>query len=76
MCIRDRFFINLKDNASLDAMQFAPFAKVIDGMAVVDKITPKFGQKPDQGRIQAEGNVYLKKEFDGLDFIKEAKLLK
>ena len=46
-------------------MDFSPFAQVVDGMDVVDRIF-KIGEKPDQGRIQAEGNKYLKKEFPRL----------
>jgi peptidylprolyl isomerase len=33
-----QFYINLKDNSFLDKQKFSPFAKVIDGMDVVDKI--------------------------------------
>ena len=46
-------------------MDFSPFAQVVEGMDVVDRIF-KIGEKPDQGRIQAEGNKYLKKEFPRL----------
>lgn len=33
-----QFYINLKDNTFLDKQKFSSFAKVIDGMDVVDKI--------------------------------------
>jgi hypothetical protein len=36
-------------------MDFSPFAQVVSGMDVVDRIY-QIGEKPDQGRIQAEGN--------------------
>ena len=55
-------------------MDFSPFAKVIEGMDVVDRIF-KIGEKPDQGRIQAEGNKYLKKDFPRLTWIKSATLV-
>ena len=41
-------------------------------MEVVDKIYNMYGEKPSQGRIQAEGNAYLTKEFPKLDYIKKA----
>ena len=69
-----QMFINFKDNANLDGMGFSPFAKVVEGMEVVDRIF-KIGEKPEQGRIQAEGNKYLKRSFPRLTFIKSAKLV-
>jgi cyclophilin family peptidyl-prolyl cis-trans isomerase len=33
-----QFYINLKDNSFLDKQKFSAFAKVVDGMDVVDKI--------------------------------------
>src|SRR5262245_60911668 len=71
-------FINFGDNASLDKDGFAPFGKVTSGMEVVDKIYkgygegPPRGKGPEQGRIQAEGNAYLTKDFPKLDYIKKA----
>ncbi len=75
-------FINYVDaNTRLDGMGFPPFAKVIEGMNVVDSLYKGYGEGapngkgPDQGRMQAEGNDYLKKEFDKLDWIKETKII-
>lgn len=76
-----QLFINFGDNAGLDAQGFAPFGKVIEGMDVVDKINgeygdgPPGGSGPDQGRVQMEGNAYLKKDFPNLDYIKSATLI-
>ncbi len=76
-----QFFINLADNANLDSMGFSPFGKVIEGMDVVDKINGEYGEGaprgrgPDQGRVQEEGNKYLKAEFPRLDYIKSATVL-
>jgi len=76
-----QLFINFGDNKRLDEMGFAPFGKVIEGMDVVDKIYGEYGEGfprgrgPDQGRIQKEGNAYLKKDFPNMDYIKSAKIL-
>lgn len=67
-----QLFINFADNARLDKMGFAPFGKVVGGMEVVDAINPEYREQPNQGRIQAEGNAYLQREFPRLDFIQKA----
>jgi peptidyl-prolyl cis-trans isomerase A (cyclophilin A) len=54
---------------------------VTDGMDVVDKINSEYGEGapggrgPDQGRVQMEGNAYLKKDFPNLDYIKSATIV-
>jgi peptidyl-prolyl cis-trans isomerase A (cyclophilin A) len=71
-------FVNFGDNARLDAMGFAPFGQVSSGMDVVDQLYSAYGEGapsgrgPNQGRIQAEGNAYLTKEFPNLDFVRKA----
>ena len=76
-----QLFINFGDNTSLDSQGFAPFGKVVDGMSVVDKINGEYGDGapyghgPDQGRIQMEGNAYLKKDFPHLDYIKSVTVI-
>ena len=76
-----QLFINFGNNTFLDGQGFSPFGKVIEGMDVVDKINSEYGDGPpggtgpDQGRIQMEGNAYLKKDFPNLDYIKSATIL-
>jgi len=68
-------FVNLGDNTRLDAMGFAAFAEVTAGMDVVLALSSAHGQKPDQSKIQREGNAYLDREFPGLDSITRAEVL-
>jgi peptidyl-prolyl cis-trans isomerase A (cyclophilin A) len=71
-----QLFINLGDNARLDAMGFAPFAKVTEGMDVVDKLYGGYGEtlKSLQGRVAEEGNAFLEKNYPELDGIKRASI--
>lgn len=67
-------FINFKDNPSLDKQGFAPFGRVIEGMDIVDQIYAGYGGDPDQGQIQKKANIYLRKEFPKLSYIRRARL--
>lgn len=67
-----QLFINFKDNSRLDGLGFAPFAEVVEGMDVVDKINSQYGENPQQPSIEAKGNEYLKARFPKLDYIKKA----
>lgn len=69
-----QLFINLADNARLDGMGFAPFGRVVEGMAVVDSLYSDYGETPDQHMIQTLGNSYLQRNFPKLDYIKTAKV--
>ena len=75
-----QLFINYIDNSRLDQMGFAPFGEVVEGMEVVDALYSDYGEGaprgkgPDQGRIQAKGDVYLA-EFPELDRIVRASIL-
>jgi peptidyl-prolyl cis-trans isomerase A (cyclophilin A) len=76
-----QLFINFGDNVNLDGMGFSPFGKVVEGMDIVDKINGEYGEGapggngPNQGRVQMEGNAYLKKDFPNLDYIKSASIV-
>lgn len=77
-----QMFINLVDNTNLDGMDFAPFARVTTGMEdVVDQLYSGYGEGapsgkgPDQGRIQSEGNKYLKRQFPKMTFIESVRRL-
>lgn len=75
-------FINLADHRSFDAEGFAPFGKVIEGMAVVDGIYAGYGESAGggmraghQNRLFAEGNVWLRRDFPRLDWIERATIM-
>ena len=76
-----QIFINYSSNSNLDAMGFAPFGKVVEGMDVADSLHngygdgPPRGRGPDQIRIRKEGNALLKRDFPKLDYIKTAEIL-
>ena len=76
-----QLFINFKNNVSLDAQGFAPFGRVVEGLSVVDSLYSGYGEGaprgmgPDQGRVQGEGNAYLRGSFPRLDFVKTARVV-
>jgi len=77
----NQFFVNLADNARLDAQGFAPIGRVIGGMDTIDRLhagygeMPPRGQGPDQRRLMLEGEAYLAAEFPLLDRILRARLI-
>ncbi|MGB6941476.1 MAG: peptidylprolyl isomerase [Bryobacteraceae bacterium] len=74
-------FINLADNKALDDQGFVPFAKVVQGMDVVDQFYSGYGEmRPEgkyiePGRVEGEANEYLTQRFPKLDFILHTQLL-
>ena len=71
-------FINLADNKALDDQGFVPFAKVVQGMDVVDRFYAGYGEMRPEGkyidptRVEGEANEYLTQRFPKLDFILHA----
>lgn len=76
-----QLFFNLVDNVTLDRMRFAPIARVVEGMEVVDSLYSGYGEGapsgsgPSQQLIEAQGNAYLREQFPKLDYIKRAELI-
>ncbi len=70
-----QLFINLRSNARLDALGFAPVGEVLRGIDAVDAIYTGYGDggppgsSPDQARLGREGEAYLAAEFPRLDRI-------
>ena len=67
-------FVNYADNsASLDGRGFAPFGRVVEGMAVVESFNAEYERDaPDQDLIAAQGDRYLSTAFPRLDRILKA----
>ena len=74
-------FINLADNKALDDQGFVPFAKVVQGMDVVDQFYSGYGEMRPEGkyiepsRVEGEANEYLTQRFPKLDFILHTQFL-
>jgi peptidyl-prolyl cis-trans isomerase A (cyclophilin A) len=72
-----QMFINLRDNsATHDAIGFAPFGRVVEGMDHALALNSEYGETSGSGiraghqdRLFAEGNAYLDKNFPRLDRI-------
>jgi len=65
-------FINFGNNVNLDALGFAPFGEVVEGMDVVDGLYSGYGETPSQSQIQGRGNEYLESDFPELDYVERA----
>ena len=69
-----QIYINTGDQSRLDAVGFAPFGKVVEGMNVVDALYSGYGERSGGGmragyqqKLFDEGNAYLDREFPLLD---------
>ncbi len=77
-----QLFINLGNNASLDAQNFPPIGQVTSGMEVVQQLYSGYGDMPQMGgrgpsqdRIASGGKPYLDANFPKLDSIKSATVI-
>ncbi len=69
-------FINLRDNPSLDSLQFVPIGRVVKGMEIADMLYGMYGELPvsdlppgNAARLYAESNKYLDANYPKLDQI-------
>jgi homoserine O-acetyltransferase len=76
-------FINLVDNARLDDEGFSPFGEVVDGMDVVDRLYPLYGENAGggmragrQGPIEEGGSDYVFENYPLLDYIIRVDILR
>lgn len=77
-----QLYINLRDNSVQDEQGFAPLGKVVEGMDVVDQLYSGYGETAGggmrggrQGRIFAEGNAHLDRDFPKLDKLIRARVV-
>lgn len=77
-----QLYINLRDNARLDAQGFAPIGRVTAGMEVLDRLFGGYSEQSGggmrggrQGPLLAGGNAYLDAEFPRLDRLLRARLV-
>jgi homoserine O-acetyltransferase len=75
-------YINLGDNARLDAEGFAPFGEITDGMDVVERLYALYGEDAGsgmrhgrQGPIREQGAAWLFEHYPLLDYILRAEIL-
>ncbi len=71
-------FVNLADNANLDALGFAPFGEVTAGMKVIAKLYSGYDDKPtnQQQQMFDQGAAFLQANYPKLDRILTATILK
>jgi peptidyl-prolyl cis-trans isomerase A (cyclophilin A) len=65
-------FVNYGNNARLDSMRFSPFGEIVEGMNALDALYKGYGETPNQGRIEKEGEAYLAAAFPMLDRVVRA----
>lgn len=70
-----QLFINLGNNTRLDGMGFAPFGRVVSGMAAVERIYSGYGEQADQTLITRRGDAYLRATFPRMDRIITARVI-
>jgi cyclophilin family peptidyl-prolyl cis-trans isomerase len=70
-----QLFVNLKDNPKLDAQDFVPIGRVVEGMSMLDSLNDDYGDSPKYHLIATLGNSYLRRMFPKLDYIKTARIV-
>jgi cyclophilin family peptidyl-prolyl cis-trans isomerase len=77
-----QIYVNTGDQSRLDAMGFAPFGKVVEGMDGVDSLYAGYAEQSGggmraghQGKLFDEGNAYLDREFPLLDKLLRAEIV-
>jgi cyclophilin family peptidyl-prolyl cis-trans isomerase len=77
-----QIYINLADNARLDAQGFAPIGRVVSGMDVVDRLYAGYGEGAgggmrggQQGKMLEGGNAHLDASFPKLDHLVRARVV-
>mmetsp|Transcript_8573 Transcript_8573/g.11315 ORF Transcript_8573/g.11315 Transcript_8573/m.11315 type:complete len:385 (+) Transcript_8573:153-1307(+) len=63
------FNTRTEGNAFLDKQGFAPFAEIVEGMEWIEHINKEYGEQPNQGAIESQGNAYLNEKFPNLSYI-------
>lgn len=53
----------------MDDQGFAPFAEVVDGIEVLDRINSEYGERPNQSKITNRGQEYLDR-YPNLSYIR------
>lgn len=77
-----QLFVNLRDNARLDAMGFAPVGEVVAGIDAVDALHTGYGEAapagsgPSQRDLGNQGESYLARAFPLLDQIQTARIVR
>jgi peptidyl-prolyl cis-trans isomerase A (cyclophilin A) len=75
-----QLFINYRNNTNLDG-GYRPIGEVVEGMNAVDNLYSGYGEGapngngPDQDRMTATGNAYLRSLFPKLDSIVTARIV-
>ncbi len=77
-----QIYINTGDQSRQDAMGFAPFGKVVEGMDMVDSLYARYAEQSGggmraghQGKLFEEGNAYLDRNFPLLDKLLRAEIV-
>ncbi len=78
-----QIYICKKDMPEQDAQGFSPLGAIVQGMETVDALYAEYGETAGggmrggkQGRIFAEGNTHLDRDFPRLDRLQRARVVK